>query len=137
MVPTQDSNALKLRPHHIYCAQFTGADLSELGEEVVRMQQRIMDILKSGTAEMIEVIDGVDDLCQPCPLRQGNLCRNPQTGEERLKKLGAILLQDLGISYGDRLTAQDLRALINRVSPLPFCQTKCKQKETCGVFRSD
>jgi len=40
------------------------------------------------------------------------------------------------VSYGDRLTARHLSALIREKVPLPLCLTKCRWKNACRVQSS-
>ena len=124
----------RLRPHHIYCEQFMGVDFPERGEEFVQAEDRIKEIMKAGTDTVIEVTEGVDDLCKFCPLCEDDQCQSPQGNEDEVRKWDAKIVKGLGISYGERKTAQKFRILITQNAPLEFCKTRCPWRATCLVF---
>ena len=134
MIADQSAETLRWRPHHIYCERFLTADFLGRGEKFHQVEQRIRETMKSGTNEIIEVIEGIDELCLACPLCQDDRCQSPNGDEVEVRKFDAIILKGLGISYGDRMTAQEFRSLIEDKAPLAFCRTRCRLKETCKVF---
>ncbi len=95
--------------------------------------RKVKEVFKSSVTTLIEVTEGVDDLCQVCPHCHNNRCEGPDASEETLRKWDAIIREGLGLSYGDKITAERLRALINEKTPLVFC-TRCKVREGCGAF---
>ena len=125
---------LKWRPHHIYCEQFLDASFADRGDEYSRVEHKIKETMKSGAGEVIEFAEGVDELCFACPLCQDDQCQSPEGNEVQVRKWDGILLRALGVSYGDRMTVAEFRALAGEKSPLEFCRVKCKMKETCRVF---
>lgn len=135
MTYNQDPERLRLRPHHILCESFSPWSITGRGETFNEVERRIRDTLTSGTGSVIEVVEGVDDLCEVCPLCRGGRCQSSLGNEVEVRKWDANVLKGLGISYGDRMTAETFRQLIGERTPLPFCQTKCRLREGCNVFR--
>jgi hypothetical protein len=124
---------LRLRPHHIMCEPFMVLETFDRGEAFNTLATQIKEALESQTDTLIEVIEGTDDLCQFCPLCQNARCQSPDGDETAVRKWDAIVLRGMEISYGDRLTAGHLIALIKRKLPLPLCLTKCRWKNACRV----
>jgi hypothetical protein len=134
MTAKQGPEELRLRPHHIMCEPFLVLETFDRGEAFNTLAKHIKESLESQTDILIEVIEGVDDLCQPCPLCQDARCQSPDGDETSVRKWDAIVLKGLAISYGDRLTAGLLMALIRQKLPLPLCLTKCRWKNACRVM---
>lgn len=128
---------LKLRPHHIFCDQFITIDFSDRGEEYTRIAEMIKKVIRSGTDRTIEIIEGVDDLCMACPLCQNDRCQSPQGNEDAVRKYDGRILKELGLSYGEKRSAQGLRMLIEQKAPLEFCRSRCPWKASCRVFELD
>lgn len=133
---TDDNRAevSRWRPHHIYCEPFLTGNFPDRGERFDQIGEKIRETMRSGTDTIIEVLEGVDELCQTCPLCQDNRCQSSNGDEDAVRKWDAILLKGLGISYGEKRTAQEFRALIKQKAPLDFCQTRCRWKDACTVF---
>ena len=137
MTTDQSPEELRLRPHHILCELFSSWDLPERGERFSKIESKVRETLLSGTHALIEVTEGADDLCQVCPLCRDERCQSPLGNEDQVRKWDAIILKGLGISYGDKITAERLRAFINEKAPLAFCQSRCKLREVCKVLHPD
>ena len=136
MTENESVQRLRLRPHHLFCEAFSPWNLPERGEVFNEVENNVREVLKSGIDTCIEVVEGIDDLCNVCPLCQSGRCQSPQGNEDQVRKWDAIILKGLGISYGDETTAQRIRLLIGGKSPLAFCYTRCKAKSVCKVFSS-
>ena len=136
MAARQGSEELRLRPHHIMCEPFLALETFDRGEAFNTLATRIKEALESQADTLIEVIEGVDDLCQTCPLCRDGRCQSPDGDENAVRKWDAIVLRGMEISYGDRLTAGHLSALIKQKVPLPLCLTKCRWKNACRVTPS-
>jgi hypothetical protein len=124
---------VKFRPHHIFCLRFLQVDLPERGEEYRLTEQRIKDLLQKEDDVLLEVAEGIDELCRSCINCQDDQCRSPKGSEESVRKWDNILLKGLGISYGDTRSSKQWRGLINQKSPLDFCLTRCPKKYFCTV----
>jgi hypothetical protein len=118
------------------CEPFMVLETFNRGEAFNALANRIREALESQADTIIEVIEGVDDLCQTCPLCQDGRCQSPDGDENAVRKWDAIVLRGMAISYGDRLTAARLMALIRQKVPLPLCLTKCRWKNACRVMLS-
>jgi hypothetical protein len=136
MTASQRPAELRLRPHHIMCEPFMVLETFNRGEAFDTLATQIKQALESQSDTLIEVIEGTDDLCQFCPLCQNARCQSPDGDETSVRKWDAIVLRGLEISYGDRLTASHLMALIKQKLPLPLCLTKCRWKNACRVMLS-
>ena len=133
MTASQEPAELRLRPHHIMCEPFLALETFDRGEAFNTLAYQIKEALESQADTLIEVIEGVDDLCQTCPLCRDARCQSPDGDETAVRKWDAIVLRGMAISYGDRLTAGHLSALIRQKAPLPLCATKCRWRDNCRV----
>ena len=124
----------RYRPHHILCGRFIKDKSLDRGEEFVQASQKRNDILERQFDAKVEVVEGVDQLCQFCPDCQSERCQSPQGGEDAVRKWDGIILQGLGISYGETKTSSDWFMLIKEKAPLDFCEKRCPWKPSCAVF---
>ena len=129
-----DSQLFKWRPHHILCEQFFTYDFSDRGPEFVQIEQRIKDVIGGDTNGNVEIIEGVDELSDVCPLCVDGMCKSPIGDEQAVRKWDGIVLKGLGLSYGEKISLSDLRALIQEKAPLPFCVQRCPWNTSCAVF---
>ena len=136
MTSMPDPEELRLRPHHIMCEPFLALETFDRGEAFNTLAYQIKEALESQADTLIEVIEGVDDLCQTCPLCRDARCQSPDGDETSVRKWDAIVLRGMEISYGDRLTAGHLFAIIKQEVPLPLCLTKCRWRNNCRVMSS-
>jgi hypothetical protein len=118
------------------CEPFLVPEAFQRGEAFNTLAKRIKESLESQADTLIEVIEGTDDLCQECPLCRDSRCQSPDGDETAVRRWDAIVLKGMEISYGDRLTAKHLSALIKQKVPLPLCLTKCRWKNACRVMSS-
>jgi hypothetical protein len=125
---------MRLRPHHILCARFISIEPPGRGEDFDVLSRRIRDMLISQEETPIEVTQGVDDLCGPCPNLSDNRCISPFGDEEKVRRWDARIIEGLGLTYGEKRTAGELRTLINHKAPLDFCRNRCPWKTICSVF---
>ncbi len=133
MSTAQSLEKIRLRPHHIYCAQSSAA-FPDRGETFASVEGKIKHILHTSVGTSVEVIEGVDELCMVCPLCQDDRCQSAEGNEDEVRKWDAIILRELGISYGDTIAVEKFRALIGSKTPLAFCRNRCKMREVCGVL---
>jgi len=80
----------------------------------------------------VEIVVGVDELCQACPLCRDNRCQSPEGDEEEVRKWDSIIFNGLGVSVGTTLTASAWRELIRQKSPLDFC-CRCRLSSYCDI----
>lgn len=124
----------KFRPHHIFCLRFLQIDLPERGEGYRLAEKGIKDLLQKGDNVLLEVAEGIDELCRSCINCQDDQCRSPKGSEESVRKWDNILLKGLGISYGDTRSLKQWQGLIEQKAPLDFCLIRCPKKNFCTVF---
>ncbi len=124
----------KFRPHHIFCLRFLEMEFPERGEGYMLAKQKIKEILQKEDDVLVEIAEGIDELCHACINCQDDQCQSPQGSEESVRKWDSILLKGLGISYGDTRTSKEWRKLIEQKAPLHFCQARCPKRSICTVF---
>jgi hypothetical protein len=90
--------------------------------------------MSSHEDDLIEVTCGVDDLCKCCPNLGENECVSPSGDEVKVRRWDTKVMVGLGLKYGSRKTAGELRRIINQKSPLDFCRDRCPWKTICTVF---
>jgi hypothetical protein len=123
----------KFRPHHIFCERFLNVEFSDRAVEFERIEQRLRNIIQTDDEVLVEVAEGIDELCRVCPNCQDDLCQSPQGSEEAVRKWDSIILKGLGIPYGETRTSKQWRMLIEQKAPLDFCRTRCPRKSICTV----
>ena len=122
----------RYRPHHIFCSRFLQVNFSHRGEEYNRESQKAKDVFDSQPDSVVEVIEGVDQLCQFCPDCRNDRCQNSEGNEEAVRKWDGIILKGLGIGYGEIKKSGDWLTLIKEKAPLNLCKTKCPWKSRCA-----
>ncbi len=127
----------KFRPHHIVCERFVKVQYPERGAEFQQTEQRLKEIIQTDDETLVEVIEGVDELCRVCPNCRGNRCESPQGNEEATRKWDKIILNGLGISYGETRTTRQWRMLIEQKLPNTFCERRCPVKLSCTLLHLD
>jgi hypothetical protein len=129
-----DVHGMRLRPHHILCVRFISIEPPGRGEDFDILCRHVRDIMSSHEDTTIEVTEGVDDLCNPCPNLGDGRCISPFGDEDKVRRWDARIINDLGLTYGDKMTAGELRQLIDQKAPLDFCRNRCPWKTICSVF---
>jgi len=123
----------RFRPHHLFCERFLEVNVPNRGEEFERVSQKVKDIIERQEEVVVEIIEGIDELCQVCPDCRDERCQNPRGNEEAVKKWDDIILKGLEINYGEARTSKDWRILIHQKAPLNFCKTRCPFRSHCMV----
>lgn len=113
---------LRFRPHHFLCALgFQGKGYSDLF--TANMSAIVLGRLRTpgGDGTQIEVTDAADDICAPCPKRQGEGC---ETGA-KIARLDAAHARALNLAPGDRLTWGEAKARIRGSVPTGSLRHLC------------
>ncbi len=126
----------RLRPHHLLCERFLKLDFAERGVEFRNVDQKIRNLVRPDDPTVIEVAEGVDDLCRVCPHRRADRCEHPRGGEEAVRKWDGKILRGLGIAYGEARTSGQWHMLIKDKLPLDFCLARCPGKSNCRVIEA-
>ncbi len=87
--------------------------------------------MTSDTDTVIEVTEGVDDLCGPCPYLGEGWCVSPFGDEVEVRKWDARVLMGLGLRYGLQMTTGALREIVRQKVPLEFCLNRCPWRSIC------
>ena len=134
MAEKQNIHTKKWRPHHIMCSPLLHTEAR--GDNFYQVKSMMIETIKSGADTIIiEPAEGPDELCSACSIYENGRCNSPQGDEDAVRKWDGILLRELGISYGKKLTAREWQELFKNKLPLPFCQNRCRKKGTCDLFK--
>jgi hypothetical protein len=114
--------------------RFLGTEPPGRSEDFSILYRQVKKTMRSEEDTLIEVTEGVDDLCIPCPDLGDGKCINPFGAEDKVRKWDSRILDGLGLSYGERKSAGAIRDLIGRKAPLGFCRERCPWKSICTVF---
>ena len=125
----------RYRPHHLFCERFLKVEVPDRGEEFERVSRERRDTIETEDDVVVEVIEGIDELCRVCPDCRDERCQNPRGDEEAVKKWDGIILRGLEINYGEARTSRDWRILIHQKAPLTFCEMQCPYRSSCTVFQ--
>ncbi len=128
----QNEVSLKLRAHHICCVPFLTLDASDRGTTYLQVGNRIKQTLSSEPDSIVMVIEGIDELCKVCPLCQGDRCQSPLGDEEAVRKWDAVLLKELGLSFGEALKVRQWQSRIKKKRPFRLCH-RCQWREVCSI----
>lgn len=127
------SNPIRLRPHHIFCIRFLEMIPDGRGEAFSNQYQEIRTLLASGEALEIEIIDAIDEICGYCSDCNGYSYISPFDDEEQVNRWDNRLITALGLKFGNSMTCEDLRKLVDEKAPLEFCINRCPWKSICLV----
>jgi hypothetical protein len=100
---------IRFRPHHFLCALgYEGRGYSPAF--TANMTEIVMGRLRApgGEAEEIEVTEGFDAICAPCPKNRGHACEV----QAKIERLDDAHAGALGLKPGDRLTWGEAQARI-------------------------
>jgi len=125
-----DSEAIRLRAHHICCIPFWDTVFPERGEEFLRVEENIKEMIRSGSDAPVTVVEGVDNLCRECPLCSDDRCQSPRGNEDEVRKWDALLLREMELPFDTCLTAGEWRVLIAQKVPYQLCR-RCQWQTEC------
>ena len=122
---------LKLRGHHLICLPFIAAPPPRpYSAEFLQTEKRVKEILSSEPEHPVMVVEGPDVICPLCPEYVDGRCAAPQGDETETRKWDAILLRELGVTFGTCLPAGEWQARIAQKIPFKMCQ-RCKGRTVC------
>ena len=102
----------KLRGHHLICLHFyegEGYDRSFIDS----LEKTLGQI----EAEGVEVTEGADDVCMPCPHRTAEACTMSETADREIREMDARALKLLDLPVGRRAGWAFLRDAMAAVFP--------------------
>jgi len=127
----------RLRPHHLGCvAGFTGHGYdTAFTTRLAAIARR----LEADPAGEILVVSGGDDVCLPCPHRDGSRCVRDPGAQERVLEHDRVFLLALGLKVGDRTSLAEIRDRLRqdpeaRAQVLAACSS-CSWTRVCRFFR--
>jgi hypothetical protein len=119
----------------MFCERFLKVAFPNRGGEFEQVSQKRMDIIERQDDILVEVIEGIDEVCRVCPDCWDERCQNLKGDEEAVRKWDNIILKGLEVNYGETRTSKEWRMLINQKAPLNFCKTRCPYRSSCNVFQ--
>jgi hypothetical protein len=125
----------RFRPHHLFCERFLKVEVQGRGEEYERVSQQRKETIERQDDTLVEIIEGIDELCRVCPDCLDERCQNLRGDEKAVRKWDGIILKGLRINYGETRTSKEWRMLIQQKAPLSFCETRCPYRSSCTVFQ--
>lgn len=117
---------ITLRAHHILCLQgFRGLGYDSVF--TVNMA-RIHESITKNPDQTVQIVCGIDDICEPCPNHQGKICAKSADAEKNVQATDQKVLSflDLPSHYVD--SAKNIFVRANRI-----LQTKHAAEEVCGA----
>ncbi len=102
--------AIRLRAHHLMCVNgFKGHGYSA---EYIKNFWKIFYELKNENP-IIEVVDGLDSICNPCPNKGDGICApNGKSDEDRIQLLDRAYFKTLNLKPGQKLHWSEVLNLI-------------------------
>lgn len=117
----------KLRGHHLICLQFFKGQ---------GYDRRFVDNLQNvlTTIDVVEVVDGIDDICIACPYNAG-FCNYSENSEKEVRELDMFALKLLGLETGARIKWRDLKAEVPKILEKwkKFACKDCEWRGICDV----
>lgn len=108
--PNKGSNIKNIRAHHLLCIHgFKGKGYSV---EFVQNLQKIIKSLHENPSTGIKVTSEVDEICQCCPHRRGNICKIVPDGDVKIKLRDFKTLKYLNLEEGNIYDFQQVVKLI-------------------------
>lgn len=117
---------VKLRAHHLLCLQgFQGKGYDgDFTQNLALIAARF----KNESDLMFELIDGADDICAPCPHRDGVNCAKDATADARMRHSDGKTMERLGLAPNYRASAKTLATYANAV-----ITTRKDAQAVCGA----
>ncbi len=131
------SAPIRLRGHHLGCVRgFAGHGYDPAFTDCLAA---IASALSADPAHPVLVVEGVDDVCAPCPHRDGPRCARDPSADAAVRAHDAAFLHALSLVPGDVVTPASVRDRIERSPALrealrDACAV-CPWTGVCTFFR--
>ena len=112
--------SIKLRPHHILCAQFFEG--KGYNEAFIENMGSVLAELETDSAS-VSLISGCDELCSACPNNLSGVC----SADEKVQAIDRRVIETLRLSIGDSISWEILCGLARCTIIEPI-----KLREVCG-----
>lgn len=120
-----------MRGHHLVCLHFYLGNKQDS-----RFYENMKQVIsRAEHGELIEVVDGADDVCQACSSLVSGRCEQGEGAEEEITGLDRAAREGLQASVGTQLLWQDIRRIIDGLGAewlMNFCEG-CGWKDDCRV----
>lgn len=117
-----------IRPHHMLCLQFfEGKGYSETFVANMR------DIKKQLESEnpMVNIIEGVDDICANCPNRMEGQCKKEESVQGHDQRVSAEVINQLGKQASWSEITEAIRTNIIDAGKIKQVCIECRWSELC------
>lgn len=120
---------IKLRAHHLICLHFFKGE--GYSEEFILNLKNIVSHLEA--SEDIKIVDGMDDVCFPCPNNKGGLCFYKPGAEEEVRALDNLASRLLDLKAGEETSWPRIKSKLSHVLPewKNLACEECNWKGTC------
>ncbi len=103
---------IRLRAHHLGCVQgFAGHGYD--APFTARLRAIALS-LRNGLSTPIVLVDGIDDVCDACPHRDGTSCAKDAGADARVRSHDAAFCKALGLPAQGHVTIADVSGRIVR-----------------------
>ena len=130
---------MRVRGHHLACVYCYLGSGKRTGEEFFGLANAIPQLLEKLRADPdleITVTDGLDEVCDICPLRRPRGCgrgSDPAVQNEKLRSWDRAILQRLGLKAGNKITAREVQTSMRRnISDIGEICTNCTSAASSG-----
>ena len=118
----------RLRGHHLVCLHYY--DGEGYDEPFIK---NLEEVLELAGKEGVRAVEGADEVCGPCPWRDGAACTYSAAADGEIRQMDTRALELLGLKAGDEVSWKSLRetgALIFREWYRLYCFA-CSWRPVC------
>ena len=117
---------LKFRAHHLLCIQ--GFQGHGYDDHFVSKLSFLVESLRSDPNLLIEIVIGVDSICEPCPHHKAGDCVEDQRQNRKISGMDQKVSDLLGLKAGDTRSFQEWVQHVGR-----RIHTKSQLQNVCGL----
>lgn len=123
---------LRLRAHHVCCWLPLKMSFADRSPGFQQVESKIKNVLQTQPDAEVTVVEGVDVVCAQCPHCIDSRCTSPKGDETAVRKWDTLLLKELGVPFGTRMTVGNWQSLIRQKSPFKVCH-RCRWHNVCEI----
>lgn len=129
------SGSVRIRAHHLLCIQgFQGLGYSK---KFTKNMAQISDELLNNPFSFMELVVGVDSICECCPHNSESVCSKEPTSENKMRIMDSLILQTLNLEAGSVISSKYIPSLtrnLSRETVHEICGT-CYWRDNCLFFQ--
>jgi len=122
---------IRLRGHHLICLHFYSGE--GYSREFVENLEGVLRRARNG--EVIEMVDGADDICRACPTVRGDECVATPGVDAEIRTMDVEAAAHLGVKTGSHLLWEEVKNKVIKTSKdwlAAFCEG-CGWREACDA----